>query len=196
MITNIITQSSSYTEVQVAGNTMILSNGVQYGPAGADAWTPVLGVAVDGARRVIEVLDWVDGSGTKPDLGYLSATGVDPDIANAVDIRGAAGVGSVSQNTFSIAISAQNVTDGYFTLPHSLTLDTRKSIMIYADQGAIQRNHEVQSTNSDYAVGSTNTNRVYIKSGDYTSDSDQDLTGQLSDLIVENDWLVVSYLHA
>jgi hypothetical protein len=62
------------------------------GEPGADGWSPVFAVATDGARRVLQVVDWVGGEGTKPGLGYVGATGIEADIANAVDIRGATGL--------------------------------------------------------------------------------------------------------
>lgn len=52
-------------------------------------WSPVLQIAVDGERHVLQVKDWTGGRGTKPAVGYLSATGVVPAIANGLNIRGA-----------------------------------------------------------------------------------------------------------
>lgn len=62
------------------------------GETGDAGWAPVLAVATDGSRRVLQVVDWTGGEGTKPTtLGYIGATGIVPLIANGVDIRGAVG---------------------------------------------------------------------------------------------------------
>lgn len=65
------------------------------GTDGNDGWTPVLAIATDGARRVQQVVDWTGGEGTKPATGkYVGPTGLVTLIADAVDIRGAAGAGT------------------------------------------------------------------------------------------------------
>lgn len=65
------------------------------GTDGNDGWTPVLAIATDGARRVQQVIDWTGGEGTKPATGkYVGSTGLVTLIADAVDIRGAAGAGT------------------------------------------------------------------------------------------------------
>jgi hypothetical protein len=63
------------------------------GDDGDDGWTPRFAVVSDGARRVLEVVDWFGGTGTKPDAGmYVGATGYVALIGDAIDIRGAAGL--------------------------------------------------------------------------------------------------------
>lgn len=71
------------------------------GPAGADGtdgdngWSPILAVVTDGERRVLQVIDWDGGEGTPPASGlYVGASGLVVNIVDAVNIRGAAGVGS------------------------------------------------------------------------------------------------------
>lgn len=62
------------------------------GSDGDDGWSAVFAVVADSARRVLQVIDWVGGSGTKPATGkYVGATGFETLIANGVDIRGATG---------------------------------------------------------------------------------------------------------
>ena len=63
------------------------------GVKGDNGWMPVLAIATDANRRVLEVTDWSGGTGTKPtDLGYITAAGgLDADIANGADIRGPSG---------------------------------------------------------------------------------------------------------
>lgn len=75
------------------------------GPAG---WSPVFAIASDGARRVLQLVDWVGGEDTKPTTtGYIGATGIVTDIASAIDIRGPIGDTGPS-NTLSIG----TVTEG------------------------------------------------------------------------------------
>jgi hypothetical protein len=67
------------------------------GTAGSKGWSPVFSAVTDDERRVLQVTDWVGGQGSKPDTGdYVGATGLESDIANAVDIRG--GVGASGDN--------------------------------------------------------------------------------------------------
>ena len=57
-----------------------------------DGWSPVFSVVSDGERRVLQVSDWVGGTGTKPTTGqYVGTTGLVDDIENGVDIRGPRG---------------------------------------------------------------------------------------------------------
>lgn len=61
-------------------------------PKGDNGWSPVLAGATDGERRVLEVVDWVGGEGTKPvTTGYIGATGIVANIVDAVDVRGPVG---------------------------------------------------------------------------------------------------------
>jgi hypothetical protein len=191
MITSIQIVGGIRTVVNVNNSKISARVGVLVGPSGASSWTPVLAVTADGSRRVIEVLDWVGGDGTKPDLGYLGTTGVVPDLIDAVDIRGAAGVGSSYTYSEAISITATHVGQRYFTTTHPITPDNERSLTIYEEGGAQQRNHLVRGAGSEFKVGATNKNRVYFISGDYGVDGD--LTGQLSGAIVENDLLIVTY---
>ena len=62
------------------------------GAAGENAWSPELAVVTSGSRRVLQVVDWFGGQGTKPATGqYIGSSGLVTNINNAVNIRGAAG---------------------------------------------------------------------------------------------------------
>lgn len=62
------------------------------GEDGGAGWSPVFAAVSDAARRVLQVVDWVGGEGTKPATGdYVGATGLEADIANGVNIRGETG---------------------------------------------------------------------------------------------------------
>lgn len=73
---------------------------LKIGPAGTngldgdDGWSLVPAIVSDGERRVLQVVDWTGGTGTKPATGsYIGATGLVAAIGDAIDIRGASGTG-------------------------------------------------------------------------------------------------------
>src|SRR5690606_37750449 len=62
------------------------------GADGEDGWTPEFAIVSDDERRVVQIVDWAGGTGTKPATGdYIGASGLVSDIAEAIDIRGATG---------------------------------------------------------------------------------------------------------
>lgn len=65
------------------------------GGSGTNGWSPLFAVVEDGERRVLQLTDWTDGTGTKPEgVGkYLGPDGLVDDISEATNIRGAAGSG-------------------------------------------------------------------------------------------------------
>lgn len=70
--------------------TVNLAGGI--GTAGDNGWSPTFAVVTDDARRVLQVVDWQGGTGTKPATGlYVGATGLVADIAQGVDVRGSVG---------------------------------------------------------------------------------------------------------
>ena len=59
---------------------------------GDDGWSPEFAIASDSSRRVVKLVDWHGGEGTKPAINkYVGSTGFVTAIADAVDIRGPAG---------------------------------------------------------------------------------------------------------
>lgn len=69
------------------------------GASGSNGWSPILAVITDGDRRVLQVIDWTGGTGTKPTSGlYVGSTGLVVPIASGVDIRGPAGAGGGASN--------------------------------------------------------------------------------------------------
>src|SRR5690606_21861461 len=62
------------------------------GADGEDGWSPEFAIVSDDERRVVQIVDWAGGTGTKPATGgYVGASGLVSDIAEASDIRGATG---------------------------------------------------------------------------------------------------------
>jgi hypothetical protein len=80
------------------------------GAAGFTGWSPLFAAVSDGARRVMQIADWVGGQGTKPATGgYIGAAGVVALIADAVDFRGAIGLRGWSPVFSLIADGARRV---------------------------------------------------------------------------------------
>lgn len=64
-------------------------------PKGESSWTPIFALVSSGSNVVQKIVDWVGGTGVKPAVNvYVSATGYSANIADAVNIRGAAGAGT------------------------------------------------------------------------------------------------------
>ena len=81
-------------------------------PENFTAWSPVLAVASDGARRVFQVVDWTGGDGTKPDTGaYVGEDDLVADIADGVDVRGATGASGAGTGDMVGANNLSDVTD-------------------------------------------------------------------------------------
>jgi len=55
-------------------------------------WVPIFSVIEDNGRNVMKIIDWVDGTGTKPQIGFLGEDGIVDDISLAIDIRGKQGI--------------------------------------------------------------------------------------------------------
>lgn len=64
---------------------------------GDKGWSYKLALVSDGSRRVLQIVDYVGGAGTKPTAdinSYLGSSGPVVSIASATDIRGATGAGT------------------------------------------------------------------------------------------------------
>jgi hypothetical protein len=69
------------------------------GVNGGNGWSPVFAIATDSARRVLQVIDWTGGTGTRPTTGqYVGASGLTSVLSDAIDVRGASSVGSGNVN--------------------------------------------------------------------------------------------------
>ena len=63
------------------------------GDDGKTGWTPHMAILPDGNRRVVRIIDWVGGEGTKPATGmYIGLGGLVSDVGDATDVRGAQGL--------------------------------------------------------------------------------------------------------
>lgn len=63
------------------------------GVDGFNGWSPSLRLVSRGSDVVLQLYDWVGGTGTKPALlGYIGATGIVSNIANANNVKGNQGL--------------------------------------------------------------------------------------------------------
>jgi hypothetical protein len=75
------------------------------GPQGPQGWAPVFGVVANGLARVLQLMDWTGGEGTKPAIlsgglpQYVSATGFTTTIGSAADL------GPVDPNALAYVIA-------------------------------------------------------------------------------------------
>lgn len=77
-------------EVLGAGKYKAATQLVVLGPVlqGPPGWTPILAMVEDGARAVMQVKDWIGGSGAKPTAPvYIGATGLVATAAEASDLK-------------------------------------------------------------------------------------------------------------
>lgn len=111
----------------IRGATGTAGSGGTAGTAGNNGWSPVLSLVTDGARRVLQVYDWVGGTGSKPATGsYIGASGLTGVLASAVDVRGsigatgAAGADAPSSVKVELDVGSTPVADATFTITNAL----------------------------------------------------------------------------
>ena len=91
---------------------------------GNNGWSPVLAVISDDERRVLQVIDWIGGQGTKPDSGdYVSEGGFVEDISEAANIRGSGGDPGVGISGIALHATAGLVKTYRITFTNSTTFD-------------------------------------------------------------------------
>jgi hypothetical protein len=63
------------------------------GANGTNGWTPMFALISDGERRVLQLQSWIGSSGNTPGSEgyYLGASGLTPNLYDAVDVRGSRG---------------------------------------------------------------------------------------------------------
>ena len=72
-------------KVKLSDNTIVNLNG----HAG---WSPIINAEVSGEKYLFKIVGWTGGEGTPPSLtGYFTATGISPNINDALNYRGPQG---------------------------------------------------------------------------------------------------------
>lgn len=125
----------------------------QQGIQGQKGWSPVLSVVSDGERRVLRLVDYVGGEGTKPSIptdNYIGATGLTT-LANAIDIRGATGAtgaqgptGPAANAFTNIAVAGQTTVSAEVA-NDTLTITNGTGISVTTDAA----NDSITITNND-----------------------------------------------
>lgn len=83
------------------------------GTNGNNGWSPILAVVTDGSRRVLQLVNWTGGTGTKPSFGnYIGPAGLVANIVDAVDIRGATGATGAAGSNGSNGTNGADGADG------------------------------------------------------------------------------------
>ena len=93
------------------------------GSDGLNGWSPVLKTVARGNDVVLQISDWLGGSGTKPTTGqYLSSNGLVSNIANADNIRGLQGENGEKGLQGEKGTDGKSISSAKFNSDLSLTL--------------------------------------------------------------------------
>lgn len=79
------------------------------GVDGSNGWSPNFKIVARGDDSVLELFEWIGGTGTKPTTtGYLSGTGIVANILNATNIRGLRGLQGLKGETGETGASGES----------------------------------------------------------------------------------------
>lgn len=102
------------------------------GSNGANGWTPVLAPEQDGTRTLLKVMDWANGSGTKPATGmYLATSGYVTAKADAFNFNAAKRVfaRSAQTNAQGVAAIVFGVTPAFTAPPVVIPLPATTAVL-------------------------------------------------------------------
>ena len=110
------------------------------GASGANGWTPSIRTEVRGTDElVLRIVDWTGGSGTKPAVGYLSATGIVTNISNASNIRGTQGLQGIQGEQGIQGVAGQDGEDAA-QATNIVIQDDHSVIVTYNNSTTLQSN--------------------------------------------------------
>lgn len=122
------------------------------GSDGDTGWAPVLAVVTDGDRRVLQIVDWQGGSGTKPSITsqYIGAVGIVSTAGAAVDIRGATGA------TGANGSDGSDITDGRVKISSAdTTINYVEDKLVEGDNISITKNNPTGNESITIEVSNT-----------------------------------------
>ena len=104
------------------------------GSDGLNGWSPVLKTVARGNDVVLQISDWLGGSGTKPTTGqYLSSNGLVSNIANADNIRGLQGEKGEKGLQGEKGADGKSISSAKFNSDLSLTLTYTDNTTVKSD---------------------------------------------------------------
>lgn len=104
------------------------------GSDGLNGWSPVLKTVARGNDVVLQISDWLGGSGTKPTTGqYLSSNGLVSNIANADNIRGLQGEKGEKGLQGEKGTDGKSISSAKFNSDLSLTLTYTDNTTVKSD---------------------------------------------------------------
>ena len=104
------------------------------GSDGLNGWSPVLKTVSRGNDAVLQISDWLGGSGTKPTTGqYLSSNGLVSNIANADNIRGLQGENGEKGLQGDKGADGKSISSANFNSDLSFTLTYSDDTFIKSD---------------------------------------------------------------
>lgn len=119
------------------------------GNNGLNGWSPLIKVVARGDESVLQISDWLGGTGTKPTtIGYLSNTGIVTNIANASNIRGLKGDTGIQGNDGVKGEKGDDGVDGIGSKNlETLTFNTDKSLTAtFSDESTVVSNIPTKKT--------------------------------------------------
>lgn len=151
------------------------------GPQGDKGWSPLLATETDGARRVLRLVDWTGGAGTKPTVpsnNYLGSAGLTT-LALATDIRGPQGVAGttpsnqVTTDTTQTGLTGDKTSSGSWTVRRITATDTTDATggvwdgpnRVYSDSNPPQTLVQTESA-SEPATPASGTGIQYVLAAD------------------------------
>ena len=115
--------ANGYTGTQTQWLQSLVGATGAKGSDGLNGWSPVLKTVARGNDVVLQISDWLGGSGTKPTTGqYLSSNGLVSNIANADNIRGLQGIQGEKGLQGDKGADGKSISSAKFNSDLSLTL--------------------------------------------------------------------------
>ena len=115
--------ANGYTGTQTQWLQSLVGATGATGSDGLNGWSPVLKTVARGNDVVLQISDWLGGSGTKPTTGqYLSSNGLVSNIANADNIRGLQGIQGEKGLQGDKGADGKSISSAKFNSDLSLTL--------------------------------------------------------------------------
>lgn len=129
-----IAVSNGYTGTQQQWLQSLVGATGATGSNGLNGWSPILKTVTRGNDVVLQIYDWVGGTGTKPTVGqYLSSSGLVTNIANADNVRGLQGVQGIQGVKGDKGADGKTVSSITFNPDMSVTVNYTDNTSVHSD---------------------------------------------------------------